>query len=104
MEWSQDGTKLLVSGPVAQEKQAIWVISVIGATLKKLREDANDASLSPDGSQIVFSDTVTHAILLMSADGCWWRRKSVPFCRAERRRWCGFAMADCRRAARTLCL
>jgi Tol biopolymer transport system component len=45
------------------------VISVIGATLKKLREDANDASLSPDGSQIVFSDTVTHAILLMSADG-----------------------------------
>jgi DNA-binding XRE family transcriptional regulator len=36
--------------------------------------------------------------------GCWWRRKSVPFCRAERRRWCGFAMADCRRAARTLCL
>ena len=54
MEWSQDGTKLLVSGPVAQEKQGIWVISVIGATLKKLRDDAHDASLSPDGSQIAF--------------------------------------------------
>jgi Tol biopolymer transport system component len=69
MEWSQDGTKLLVSGPVAQEKQAILVISVIGATLKKLRDDANDASLSPDGSQIVFSDTITHEIWLMNADG-----------------------------------
>ena len=69
MEWSQDGTKLLVSGPVAQEKQGIWVVSVIGAKLKKLRDDANDASLSPDGSQIVFSDSVMHEIWLMNADG-----------------------------------
>jgi len=69
MEWSQDGTKLLVSGPVAQEKQGIWVISVIGATLKKLRDDAHDASLSPDGSQIVFRDSVKQDIWLMSADG-----------------------------------
>jgi hypothetical protein len=50
---------LLVSGPVAQEKQGIWVISVIGATLKKMRDDAYDASLSRDGSQIVFRDSVT---------------------------------------------
>ena len=34
--WDQ----ILVSGPVAQEKQGIWMISVIGATLKKLRDDA----------------------------------------------------------------
>jgi len=59
MEWSQDGTKLLVSGPVAQEKPSIWLISVIGATLKKLRDSARDASLSPDGSQIVFTDAIT---------------------------------------------
>ncbi|MGA8151011.1 MAG: hypothetical protein WB952_08685 [Terriglobales bacterium] len=58
-----------MSGPVAQEKQAIWVISVIGATLKKLRDDAFDASLSPDGSQIVFRDAVTRDIWLMNADG-----------------------------------
>jgi Tol biopolymer transport system component len=60
---------LLVSGPVAQEKQAIWVISVIGATLKKMRDDAYDASLSRDGSQIVFRDSVTRDIWLMNADG-----------------------------------
>ena len=60
---------MLVSGPVAQEKQGIWVISVIGATLKKLRDDAHDASLSRDGSQIVFRDAITQDIWLMSADG-----------------------------------
>ena len=69
MEWSQDGTKLLVSGPVAQEKEGIWVISVIGASLKKLRDDAHDASLSPDGSQIVFRDAVSNEIWVMAADG-----------------------------------
>ena len=60
---------MLVSGPVAQEKPSIWMISVIGATLKKLRDDARDASLSPDGSQIVFTDAITQEICLMSADG-----------------------------------
>lgn len=69
MEWFQDGTKLLVSGPVAQEKQGIWLISVIGATLKKLRDDAHDASLSRDGSQIVFRDAITQDVWVMSADG-----------------------------------
>ncbi len=60
---------MLVSGPVAQEKQAIWLISVIGATLKKMRDDAFDASLSHDGTQIVFRDSVTRDIWLMNADG-----------------------------------
>jgi Tol biopolymer transport system component len=60
---------LLVSGPVAQEKQGIWMISVIGATLKKLRDDAFDASLSPDGSQIVFRDSIKRDVWIMSADG-----------------------------------
>jgi Tol biopolymer transport system component len=45
------------------------VISVIGATLKKLRDDAHDASLSQDGSQIVFRDAVSQDIWVMSADG-----------------------------------
>lgn len=60
---------MLVSGPVAEEKRAIWVISVIGATLKKLRDDAFDASLSRDGSQIVFRDSNTRETWLMSSDG-----------------------------------
>jgi Tol biopolymer transport system component len=60
---------LLVSGPVAQEKQGIWWISVIGASLKKLRDDAHDADLSHDGSQIVFKDAATNDIWAMNGDG-----------------------------------
>ena len=45
------------------------MISVFGATLRKLRDSARDASLSPDGSQIVFTDAVTREIWLMNADG-----------------------------------
>ena len=45
------------------------MISVIGTSLKKLRDDANQASLSPDGSQIVYLDSNTHSIGVMNADG-----------------------------------
>jgi Tol biopolymer transport system component len=58
-----------VSGPVAQEKQGIWMISVIGATLKKLRDDAHVASLSKDGTHIVFSDVASRDIWIMNSDG-----------------------------------
>lgn len=60
---------MLVSGPVAQEKQGIWMISVIGATLRKLRDDGHDASLSRDGSQIVFREAITQDVWVMNADG-----------------------------------
>jgi Tol biopolymer transport system component len=69
VEWSQDGTKLLVSGPVAQEKLGVWTISIIGSSLKKLRDDADDAALSHDGSQIAFTDVDRTAIWVMAADG-----------------------------------
>jgi Tol biopolymer transport system component len=54
---------------VAQEKQGIWMISVIGATLKKMRDDAHDAALSHDGSRIVFKDANTNDVFTMNADG-----------------------------------
>ncbi len=37
--------------------------------MKKLRDDAREASLSPDGSQIIFKDTVKKGLWIMSADG-----------------------------------
>ncbi len=60
---------MLVSGPVAQEKLGIWMISIVGTSLKKLRDDARDASLSPDGSQIAFCDVPNTTIWIMAADG-----------------------------------
>ncbi|ABF42369.1 WD40-like beta Propeller [Candidatus Koribacter versatilis Ellin345] len=58
-----------MSGPVAQERQGVYMISVIGASLKKLRDDAFQASLSPDGSQIVYLDSVKRSIGIMNSDG-----------------------------------
>ncbi|HZU41496.1 MAG TPA: hypothetical protein VE994_02400 [Terriglobales bacterium] len=59
-----------MSGPVGpQEKEGIWIISVIGASIRKLRDDAWDASISPDGSKIVFRDVENHHIWIMGADG-----------------------------------
>jgi Tol biopolymer transport system component len=60
---------LLVSGPVAQEKLGIWLISIVGTSLKKLHDDARDASLSPDGSQILFADVPNSSVWIMNADG-----------------------------------
>ena len=60
---------MLVSGPVAQEKLGIWLISIIGTSIKKLRDDAHDAAMSPDGSQIAFSDVDRTSIWVMAADG-----------------------------------
>ena len=59
-----------MSGPVGpEEKRGIWVISVIGSTLRKLRDEAFDAAVSSDGSQIAFRDAQTRDIWVMGADG-----------------------------------
>ncbi len=45
------------------------MISIIGASLKKLRDEAHDAVLSPDGSQIAFTNVDDDAIWIMNSDG-----------------------------------
>lgn len=45
------------------------MISIIGSSLKKLRDDADDAALSPDGSQIAFTDVDRTAIWVMAVNG-----------------------------------
>ena len=45
------------------------MISIIGSSLKKLRDDAQDAALSPEGSQIAFTDADRSAIWVMAMDG-----------------------------------
>ncbi len=52
-----------------QEKQGIWVISIIGVSLHKLRDDAHLASISPDASQIAYVDANTKDLWAMNADG-----------------------------------
>ena len=60
----------MVSGPVgAQDKEAIYIVSVIGGTIQKIRDDAFDASISPDASQVVFMAHFRKEIWEMSPDG-----------------------------------
>jgi Tol biopolymer transport system component len=45
------------------------MISIVGTSLKKLRDDAREATLSPDGSQIAFENVEHTEIWTMAADG-----------------------------------
>ncbi|HTS59600.1 MAG TPA: hypothetical protein VMH03_18805 [Terriglobales bacterium] len=45
------------------------MISIIGSSLKKLRDDAQDAALAPEGSQIAFTDADRSTIWVMATDG-----------------------------------
>jgi Tol biopolymer transport system component len=42
---------------------------VIGSSLKKIRDDAHDAGLSPDGAQIAFTNVDDDEIWIMNSDG-----------------------------------
>ena len=70
LAWFPDGSKLLASGRLSQEEvSGVWVISILGGAPLKLRDDAGDASASPDGSQVVFVTGGDHEIWLMGARG-----------------------------------
>ena len=59
-----------MSGPVgAEDHVGIYVISVIGGTIRKLRDDSRHAAISPDGSHILFLSGHPADIMLMTADG-----------------------------------
>lgn len=53
----------------AEDHVGIYVINVIGGTIRKLRDDAEFAAISPDGSRIVFVANHHGEILVMTADG-----------------------------------
>jgi DNA-binding winged helix-turn-helix (wHTH) protein len=53
--WFPDGTKFITAGfELGQELPSAWVVSVIGGLPRKLRDDADPWSVSPDGALIAF--------------------------------------------------
>lgn len=57
-----------MSGPAGPNDRAgIWVLTVVGGTIRKLRDDASGAVLSPDGSRITFVSN--NEIWLMGMNG-----------------------------------
>jgi Tol biopolymer transport system component len=82
LAWFPDGTKILASAvsgagsstsafPPSTNGQvsSIWVFSILGGTPLKLRDNAGDASVSPDGSQIAFVTGDAKEIWVMGANG-----------------------------------
>jgi Tol biopolymer transport system component/DNA-binding winged helix-turn-helix (wHTH) protein len=66
--WFPDGSHLLVA---TSEPSSLWNISVLGGSPRKLIDNADARSVSPDGSQIAFvrGDWSGQEIWLMSANG-----------------------------------
>jgi Tol biopolymer transport system component/DNA-binding winged helix-turn-helix (wHTH) protein len=70
--WFPDGTHILatsVAGPT--ERPALWQLSTVGGSPRKLNDQGGEAAVSPDGSQIVFlkGSGNSEEMWLMRADG-----------------------------------
>ena len=69
LSWFPDGTKLLASAVDKANVSSIWSISILGGAPRRLRENASEASASPDGSHIAFTSGNSQEIWLMGANG-----------------------------------
>ncbi len=70
LAWFPDGTKLLASGVIGEERMPrLWTISILGGPPRKLRDDAGIGSVSPDGSQVAFVRGNGREIWLMGSNG-----------------------------------
>jgi len=72
--WFPDGSKFIVAKTAHGEPISAWVVSVIGAPPRKLRDGADPWSVSPDGKLIAFGTGTTfinrnREIWLMGAQG-----------------------------------
>ena len=66
--WFPDGTHLVVArfdGPTP----SLWKLSLLGATPRKLIDNAGRGSVSPDGTQIAFVRFLPNELWVMGADG-----------------------------------
>ena len=70
--WFPDGTHILatsVAGPT--ERPALWQLSTVGGSPRKLNDQGREAAVSPDGTKIVFlrGSANSEELWLMDADG-----------------------------------
>ena len=72
--WFPDGTRFLANLEVSTEQNpSMWIVSLLGATARKLRDASAASSVSPDGSLIAFETHFGKAgpreIWVMGANG-----------------------------------
>src|SRR6202166_2851079 len=80
LSWYPDSTRLLISWPPSPAaKMGLWVMPIVGGNPRQLTDEGWSASVSPDGSQIVFLKAAMFGetgaeVWLMHADGSEQRR------------------------------
>jgi eukaryotic-like serine/threonine-protein kinase len=80
LSWYPDSTRLLLSWPPSPAaKMGLWVLPIVGGNPRQLSAEGWSASVSPDGSQIVFLKAAMFGetgaeLWLMRADGSEQRR------------------------------
>jgi eukaryotic-like serine/threonine-protein kinase len=80
LSWYPDSTRMLISWPPSPAaKMGLWVMPIVGGNPRQLSDEGWSASVSPDGSQIVFLKTAVFGgtaeeLWLMRADGSDQRR------------------------------
>lgn len=83
LAWFPDSSQVLASWAGSTGKKSLWVLSILGGNPRPLSEEGWSASVSPDGSQIVFLKgadfaDMGHEIWVMRANGAE-PRKLVAF-------------------------
>lgn len=66
--WYPDATRLLV-GEKVKDSPRLMVLSVLGGKLSPLRENALNATVSPDGTRVVYTDRSIRELWLMDGNG-----------------------------------
>jgi serine/threonine protein kinase len=68
--WFPDSSSLLFTAISTESAQRqLWAGSIFGGRLRLLRNDADDASISADGSELLFSNAAHNEIWAMDATG-----------------------------------
>jgi Tol biopolymer transport system component/DNA-binding winged helix-turn-helix (wHTH) protein len=80
LAWFPDSTQLLASWtPTAGRDLSLWVVSILGGSPHQLSDEGREASISPDGSQVVFvrRSKAKPGLWLMRASGAE-QRQIIP--------------------------
>lgn len=77
--WFPDSSQLLATSAIPQTQKHLWTLSILGGNPRQLSDEGWSASVSPDGTQIVFlrgpgSGETGQEVWLMRADGTDQRR------------------------------
>ncbi len=77
--WSPDSSQLVATWAIPQTHKHLWTLSILGGNPRQLSDEGWSASVSPDGTQIVFLKRpgfgeTGQEIWLMRADGADQRR------------------------------